>query len=151
MGTVCTLSLTRSWVKRRQYIVWFVPVVAVLAHLGSAFNLDAQERIVFSGPVGSYFGYSVEFFGNSSRYSRHAALCLSCISEIKLTKLSVKSVFDILQSKALEINIVEINPLYYSTRTFCFVSGFAGIFQYSQGQHRNIMWCRILSELKLKW
>lgn len=116
MGTVCTLSLTRSWVKRRQYIVWFVPVVAVLAQLGSAFNLDAQERIVFSGPVGSYFGYSVEFFGNSSRYSRHAALCLSRISEITLTK----SAFDILRSKGLEINIVEINLLYDNTRTFCF-------------------------------
>uniref|UniRef100_A0A3Q2PNR3 Integrin subunit alpha 5 n=1 Tax=Fundulus heteroclitus TaxID=8078 RepID=A0A3Q2PNR3_FUNHE len=34
--------------------------------LCSAFNLDAEGRAVFTGPRGSYFGYSVEFFGNSS-------------------------------------------------------------------------------------
>uniref|UniRef100_A0A3Q4HQD3 Uncharacterized protein n=1 Tax=Neolamprologus brichardi TaxID=32507 RepID=A0A3Q4HQD3_NEOBR len=34
--------------------------------LGAAFNLDTENRVVFTGPPGSYFGYSVEFFKNSS-------------------------------------------------------------------------------------
>lgn len=47
--------------------VWFVPVVALLVRFCAAFNLDEQERVVFSGPRGSYFGYSVEFFSSSAR------------------------------------------------------------------------------------
>uniref|UniRef100_A0A3B3CX23 Uncharacterized protein n=1 Tax=Oryzias melastigma TaxID=30732 RepID=A0A3B3CX23_ORYME len=43
-----------------------VPVLATLIHLCAAFNLDPETRAVFSGPRGSYFGYSVEFFSNSS-------------------------------------------------------------------------------------
>ncbi|KAM9758725.1 integrin alpha-5-like [Menidia menidia] len=42
-----------------------LPVVALLAR-AAAFNLDAHARRVLSGPGGSHFGYSVEFFGNSS-------------------------------------------------------------------------------------
>uniref|UniRef100_A0A3B3TNQ3 Integrin subunit alpha 5 n=1 Tax=Poecilia latipinna TaxID=48699 RepID=A0A3B3TNQ3_9TELE len=34
--------------------------------LCAAFNLDTEGRSVFTGKRGSYFGYSVEFFGNSS-------------------------------------------------------------------------------------
>ncbi|XP_036007811.1 integrin alpha-5 [Fundulus heteroclitus] len=43
-----------------------LPVAAAVLQLCSAFNLDAEGRAVFTGPRGSYFGYSVEFFGNSS-------------------------------------------------------------------------------------
>lgn len=47
--------------------VWFVPVAMLLLRFCTAFNLDEQKRVVFSGPQGSYFGYSVEFFSNLSR------------------------------------------------------------------------------------
>lgn len=67
MVTVPGLSSTRSWGKCCQYIVWAVPVVVVMVQLCVAFNLDTEKRVVFTGPRGSYFGYSVEFFGNSSR------------------------------------------------------------------------------------
>lgn len=40
---------------------------ASLAQLCAAFNLDAEERVVFGGAPGSYFGYSVEFSSDSSR------------------------------------------------------------------------------------
>ncbi|KAE8297986.1 Integrin alpha-5 Fibronectin receptor subunit alpha Integrin alpha-F [Larimichthys crocea] len=66
MVTVPGLSSTRSWGKCCQYIVWAVPVVVVMVQLCVAFNLDTEKRVVFTGPRGSYFGYSVEFFGNSS-------------------------------------------------------------------------------------
>ncbi|XP_038153487.1 integrin alpha-5-like [Cyprinodon tularosa] len=46
-----------------------LPVVATALQLCAAFNLDAEGRAVFTGPQGSYFGYSVEFFGNSSSIS----------------------------------------------------------------------------------
>ncbi|XP_051272173.1 integrin alpha-5 [Dicentrarchus labrax] len=69
MGTVAGLSPTRSWGKCCQYTVWVVPVVVVLLQLCAAFNLDTEKRVVFSGPRGSYFGYSVEFFSNSSSIS----------------------------------------------------------------------------------
>lgn len=68
MGTAPGPSQTRSGGKRCQWSVWAVPVVALLLQLCAAFNLDTQERVVFTGPRGSYFGYSVEFFTNSSRY-----------------------------------------------------------------------------------
>lgn len=72
MGTVPGLSPTRSWGKCCQHTVWFVPVVVALVQLCAAFNLDTEERVVFSGPRGSYFGYSLEFFSNSSRWSHYA-------------------------------------------------------------------------------
>uniref|UniRef100_A0A8C9ZTP3 Integrin subunit alpha 5 n=1 Tax=Sander lucioperca TaxID=283035 RepID=A0A8C9ZTP3_SANLU len=40
--------------------------LVVLVQLCAAFNLDTEELVVFTGPRGSYFGYSVEFFSNSS-------------------------------------------------------------------------------------
>uniref|UniRef100_H3C601 Integrin subunit alpha 5 n=1 Tax=Tetraodon nigroviridis TaxID=99883 RepID=H3C601_TETNG len=55
----------------RRPAVWLVPVVALLVRFCAAFNLDEQERVVFSGPRGSYFGYSVEFFSNSSSMFKH--------------------------------------------------------------------------------
>ncbi|KAI3370475.1 hypothetical protein L3Q82_025239, partial [Scortum barcoo] len=66
MGSDPGLSATRSWDKRCQYTVWALPVVALCLQVCSAFNLDAERRVVFSGPAGSHFGYSVEFFSNSS-------------------------------------------------------------------------------------
>ncbi|XP_034023302.1 integrin alpha-5-like [Thalassophryne amazonica] len=46
-----------------------VPVVAVLVQFCAAFNLDTENCATFSGPQGTYFGYSVEFFTNSSSVS----------------------------------------------------------------------------------
>ncbi|XP_047439331.1 integrin alpha-5-like [Mugil cephalus] len=68
MGNVPGLSPSRSpWGKCGHGTALAVPVVvAVLIQLCAAFNLDAEKRVVFSGPRGSYFGYSVEFFSNSS-------------------------------------------------------------------------------------
>uniref|UniRef100_A0A3Q4B637 Uncharacterized protein n=1 Tax=Mola mola TaxID=94237 RepID=A0A3Q4B637_MOLML len=60
------LPPSRSWTKRCQSTVRFASVVLVLAQLCAAFNLDTEERVVFTGPRGSYFGYSVEFLSNSS-------------------------------------------------------------------------------------
>ncbi|XP_032368904.1 integrin alpha-5 [Etheostoma spectabile] len=67
MGTVPGLSPTRG--KCCHYAVLAVPVVVVLVQLCAAFNLDTEEVVVFTGPRGSYFGYSVEFFTNSSSIS----------------------------------------------------------------------------------
>ncbi|XP_059186199.1 integrin alpha-5-like isoform X2 [Centropristis striata] len=69
MGTVAGLSPPRSWGKSCHSAVLVVPVVVVLVQLGAAFNLDTEGRVVFTGPQGSYFGYSVEFFTNSSSIS----------------------------------------------------------------------------------
>uniref|UniRef100_A0A8C5FSH9 Integrin alpha-5-like n=1 Tax=Gadus morhua TaxID=8049 RepID=A0A8C5FSH9_GADMO len=35
--------------------------------LCAAFNLDTETRLTFTGPAGSYFGYSVDFFSNPAR------------------------------------------------------------------------------------
>lgn len=41
----------------------------IILQLCAAFNLDVENPTVYSGPNGSYFGYSVEFYlTNSSRY-----------------------------------------------------------------------------------
>ncbi|XP_041836152.1 integrin alpha-5-like isoform X2 [Melanotaenia boesemani] len=67
MGTAAGLSPTRSWGKCCHRTVLVVPVALVaLIQLCASFNLDTEKRVVFTGPRGSYFGYSVEFFGNSS-------------------------------------------------------------------------------------
>ncbi|XP_069571103.1 integrin alpha-5-like [Brachyistius frenatus] len=69
MGTVRGLSPTRLWGKCCQCTVLVVRVVVVLIQLCAAFNLDTEKRVVFTGPRGSYFGYSVEFFSNASSIS----------------------------------------------------------------------------------
>ncbi|XP_073324577.1 integrin alpha-5-like [Pagrus major] len=69
MGTAPGPSPPRSGGKCCHRSVWAVPVVALLLQLCAAFNLDTEERVVFTGPQGSYFGYSVEFFTNSSSIS----------------------------------------------------------------------------------
>lgn len=62
MGAAPGLSPARARVA-----ALLVPVAAVLLQLCAAFNLDAETRVVLSGPRGTYFGYSVEFFSNLSR------------------------------------------------------------------------------------
>uniref|UniRef100_A0AAQ5X9M3 Integrin alpha-2 domain-containing protein n=1 Tax=Amphiprion ocellaris TaxID=80972 RepID=A0AAQ5X9M3_AMPOC len=67
MGTVPGPPAPRSGARSCQSTVWAVVAPAVLLiQLCAAFNLDADRRVVFTGPPGSYFGYSVEFFSNSS-------------------------------------------------------------------------------------
>ncbi|MEQ2292506.1 hypothetical protein AMECASPLE_023798 [Ameca splendens] len=53
--------------RRRRRAAPLLTLVAAVLQLCAAFNLDTEGRAVFTGPRGSYFGYSVEFFGNSSR------------------------------------------------------------------------------------
>ncbi|XP_071776208.2 integrin alpha-5-like [Centroberyx gerrardi] len=69
MGTVPGLSPLQSRGKRCHGTVLVVPVVVALVQLCAAFNLDTEKRVVFTGPRGSYFGYSVEFFSNSPSVS----------------------------------------------------------------------------------
>ncbi|KAK5913121.1 hypothetical protein CesoFtcFv8_002935 [Champsocephalus esox] len=69
MGTVPGLSPPRSWGKSGHSAALLLPVVAILLQLCAAFNLDTEKRVVFTGPPGSYFGYSVEFLSNSSSFS----------------------------------------------------------------------------------
>lgn len=47
------------------FIVW----IAALASVCAAFNLDVDNRVVYTGPGGSYFGYSVEFYVDGSSRS----------------------------------------------------------------------------------
>ena len=37
-------------------------LVCVGVHRGGSFNLDVDKPSVYSGPEGSYFGFSVDFF-----------------------------------------------------------------------------------------
>lgn len=53
------------WRHNFEVIVPFVPVVLLLLLHCAAFNLDTEQRVVFTGPPGSYFGYAVEFFGDA--------------------------------------------------------------------------------------
>uniref|UniRef100_A0A8C7VYN2 Integrin, alpha 5 (fibronectin receptor, alpha polypeptide) n=1 Tax=Oncorhynchus mykiss TaxID=8022 RepID=A0A8C7VYN2_ONCMY len=47
----------------------------IILQLCAAFNLDVENPTVYSGPNGSYFGYSVEFYlTNSSRPGRHRVI-----------------------------------------------------------------------------
>ncbi|XP_035377251.1 integrin alpha-5 isoform X1 [Electrophorus electricus] len=41
-------------------------LIAVLSSLCAAFNLDVERPSTYSGPGGSYFGYSVDFYGTNS-------------------------------------------------------------------------------------
>ncbi|XP_018523099.1 LOW QUALITY PROTEIN: integrin alpha-5-like [Lates calcarifer] len=68
MGTVPGLSPSRLWGKCCHHAV-LVVVMVVFVQFCAAFNLDTETRVVFTGPRGSYFGYSVEFFSNSSSIS----------------------------------------------------------------------------------
>lgn len=81
MGTVRGLAPSGSWVSRRHpyhhhrrsrslclaAVVLVVAASSSLTQLCAAFNLDAEERVVFGGAPGSYFGYAVEFSSDSSR------------------------------------------------------------------------------------
>uniref|UniRef100_A0A4W4DWC5 Integrin alpha-2 domain-containing protein n=1 Tax=Electrophorus electricus TaxID=8005 RepID=A0A4W4DWC5_ELEEL len=44
-------------------------LIAVLSSLCAAFNLDVERPSTYSGPGGSYFGYSVDFYGTNSSVS----------------------------------------------------------------------------------
>lgn len=46
---------------RRPLALLLAPLLALLPRCG-AFNLDTDKPSVFSGPDGSYFGFSVDFF-----------------------------------------------------------------------------------------
>ncbi|AWP03429.1 putative integrin alpha-5-like [Scophthalmus maximus] len=69
MGTAPGPPAPRPRGKRGPCALLVVPVVAALVQLCAAFNLDTGTRVVFAGPRGSHFGYSVEFFGDSSGVS----------------------------------------------------------------------------------
>lgn len=43
-----------------------IVLTAVWVQMCAAFNLDVENRIVYNGPKGSFFGYSVEFYQTSS-------------------------------------------------------------------------------------
>ncbi|XP_053296656.1 integrin alpha-5 isoform X1 [Pleuronectes platessa] len=63
-------SASRAWGESSPCAALLLAAAAaLLVQLCAAFNLDTDTRVVFTGPPRSYFGYSVEFFGNSSSYS----------------------------------------------------------------------------------
>lgn len=57
---------TLAW---RYYLQNILVGLLLLCQICATFNLDTEQRVVFSGPPRSYFGYSVEFFGNASSAS----------------------------------------------------------------------------------
>uniref|UniRef100_A0A3P9JZX3 Integrin alpha-5 n=1 Tax=Oryzias latipes TaxID=8090 RepID=A0A3P9JZX3_ORYLA len=69
MGSAPARAAARARCRRWVRVRILVPVLAALIHLCAAFNLDPETRVVFSGSRGSYFGYSVEFFSNTSSIS----------------------------------------------------------------------------------
>ncbi|XP_019941833.2 integrin alpha-5-like isoform X2 [Paralichthys olivaceus] len=71
MCTAAGPSASRAWGKSCPCAALLVAAAAaaLLAQLCAAFNLDTDTRVVFTGPPRSYFGYSVEFFGDSSSTS----------------------------------------------------------------------------------
>ncbi|XP_061640859.1 integrin alpha-5-like isoform X2 [Phyllopteryx taeniolatus] len=69
MGTFSGPPFRRAG-RKSPFAVLLVPaVVLVLTTFCNSFNLDTEKRVVFTGPRGSYFGYSVDFFSNSSSVS----------------------------------------------------------------------------------
>uniref|UniRef100_A0A8C7J5U6 Integrin subunit alpha 5 n=1 Tax=Oncorhynchus kisutch TaxID=8019 RepID=A0A8C7J5U6_ONCKI len=48
------------------YCARFVVIAVVFIQLCATFNLETENRIVYSGPKGSFFGYSVDFFYNNA-------------------------------------------------------------------------------------
>ncbi|KAM6980686.1 integrin alpha-5-like [Aplochiton taeniatus] len=66
MGTGRRLAKVSLTIPARNCIhCTLVFVISVFfVQLCATFNLDTENRVVFTGPKGSYFGYSVEFYAN---------------------------------------------------------------------------------------
>uniref|UniRef100_A0A8C8GX76 Integrin alpha-2 domain-containing protein n=1 Tax=Oncorhynchus tshawytscha TaxID=74940 RepID=A0A8C8GX76_ONCTS len=68
MGTGRRLSSisVNSILRNPGYCARFVVIAVVFIQLCATFNLETENRIVYSGPKGSFFGYSVDFFYNNA-------------------------------------------------------------------------------------
>lgn len=64
--TLFSCNEPKAFVMERTNNDFFVLAICFTAtffpHQGSSFNLDLTNYIEFSGPKGSYFGFSVDFF-----------------------------------------------------------------------------------------
>lgn len=50
--------------KNKNYFVLSLPLVLLFCSRCACFNLDSEKPTVFTGPHGSYFGFSVDFFNS---------------------------------------------------------------------------------------
>ncbi|XP_021466280.2 integrin alpha-5 [Oncorhynchus mykiss] len=68
MGTGRRFSAisVNSILRNPGYCARFVVIAVVFIQLCATFNLETENRIVYSGPKGSFFGYSVDFFYNNA-------------------------------------------------------------------------------------
>ncbi|KAL0977867.1 hypothetical protein UPYG_G00162380 [Umbra pygmaea] len=67
MGTERRLSTTSLNLTPRNpwYFVRFVVFAVVFIQLCTTFNLETDNRVVYSGPTGSFFGYSLDFLNSN--------------------------------------------------------------------------------------
>ncbi|CAB1315481.1 unnamed protein product [Coregonus sp. 'balchen'] len=71
MGTGRRLSTisVNSILGNPGYCVRFVVLAVVFIQVCATFNLETENRVVYSGPKGSFFGYSLDFFYNNASSS----------------------------------------------------------------------------------